>query len=307
MATSKSFSYMELFERIIFISNKITEQYTELAIEESNNGRYSKKYELILSNIYSFSNIEKELLERVSKDSSIFFLFKEYVDRSKCQRLKHKIYTDFDLLEKLLNATLNEKYDNLLEKGNITITRHEFLEEEYRKGKTNVLLPCIFNLMEKKKYVKVLENYIATTEDKEKKHYLIHELYTTLSCSEALESWFFGIGDNIDCLLVDVDELNSYGVGLSNESYNNLKRIHFTNLVDKFIQFIMEEDIDNDVIKAIYETNLIAMIMNLDVKSINGSYKIFINESINSDFDKEKVDFIDNAFFKSTVLSKKIR
>lgn len=307
MESSKSFLYMELFESIIFISNKITELYNELAIEESNNERYSKKYDLILSNIYSFNNIEKELLKKVISDSSILFLFKEYIDRSKCQRLKNKLYTDFELLEKILNATLNEKYDNMLEEGSISITRPEFLESEYQKSKINVLLPSIFNLMEKKKYIKVLENYISTTEDKEKKHYLIDELYTTLSCSEALESWFFSVGDNIDCLLIDIDELNSYGIGISDEYYDNLKRIHFTSLIDKFIKFIMEEDIDNEGIKTIYETNLIAMIMNLDVKSLNGSYKIFMNEAISSDFDKKKVDFVNDAFFKSTVLSKKIR
>ncbi len=303
---SMAFSYMNQFENIIFISDKISDYYRLLSEEVLEGGKNSFRYNFILSNIKTFENIEKELLNSIFSDSSVLYLFKEFVKRSKCERLKVKLYSDFDILEKIYDSAINEKYDSLLEKNLVTIERDEFKKQEFDEHKNKVFLPCIFNLVEKKRYIKILEYYIKMSNDKEEKKYLISELYTTISHCEALEDWFFGEGNNIDCILVDCDEVVSMNLDLSKESYLNLKNNHFINLTDDFINFIMDENIDQNIIKTLYETNLLSMIMSMDAKTLSSSYRIFRDEVENSKIDKNKVDFVDNTFSKSLLLSKKI-
>ncbi len=304
---SKSFEYMNKFENVIYVSNQISALYTLIAEEEINYGRNKGNYSILLSNIRTLENIEKNLMEPILNDSSILYYFKDFVERSKCERLKYKLYSDYDILEKIYDSTINEKYDDLVEKKLINITRDEFKKDELNQHKNKVFLTCIFNLIEKKKYVKILDYYINNARDGKSKKMLVSELYTTISCCKSLEDWFFGDEDNIDCLLIDCDEVVAINQDLSLESYLNLRNNHFINLIDNFIHSIIEEDINYDEIKTLYETNLISMILSLDAKSLSNSYRIFREGIEINGMEKEKADFIDDTYSKSLLLLRKIK
>ena len=231
---SKFNNFYEKCEKTVETSNKIEELYQELADIEFRYGKCSNEYLMLSKIIQSISSKENNDLKYMISSPYIEY-FERYIQLSGCERLIDKIKISFDVSDKL-----NKKnYD-------------DFELANHKKCKN------IFNLIQSKTYIKVLDLYIDKEKNKEVKRLLIDEKYDIIERNNLLESWYFGF-DNV-CLLVESDYLSSQEVLMNENDYVKCKNSYYTSVFSRFLDSIYSSDLDA-FDKAIFETNMISLLL----------------------------------------------
>ena len=100
----------------------------------------------------------------------------------------------------------------------------------------------------------------------------------------------------------------SDSLDIPKENYTNLKNNYYVEVCDNLTHLALESDGLSMDMKIIYELNLLSLLLNMDAKSLNGSYKIFQDELEANpySYDKDSVDFVENIYAKSLLMARKI-
>jgi hypothetical protein len=234
-------------------------------------------------------------------------IFKELLNSIDCYRLKMKFEYEYDFVEKLFLSNSHERYDSLLEKYAITMPRDQFISNMYEEYGRDVLLPTIFKLLERKKLLILIDLYLKDCKDDNQKIILLNEKYMILARDENLENWYFGYGDDVSCMLVDVDYIVADSFGIPLDYYLVQKNDYFAKDCDEMTKKALGEDLKISNLRVVYESFLMAVLLNMDLKTLNGSYKVFRNASLDGKYDGDNVDFIEGVYSKYLTLVKKLK
>ncbi len=301
--------YFEQFGKIISYSDNITKLYLKLCDAEYKKGKDSAEYKKLISYIEMAVDYENKLLEKVFEDSSVLSLFKRYMTIEGSKRLLERCNSDYDLAFSIYNSEANDKYDSLIEGNSTFISRDLFLKDEYEFFGKNILKANILYLINLKKYVLLLDEYINNAKNDSVKKFLIYEKNITLSKNRALESWYFNFENNdLQCMLVDSDGIAAEMLDISEESFYNLKINHFYSMCDDLISVILMKSDDPDEVKMLYEISLLASMLNMNVEALNCSYSTFKDEikSDTEEIDEKSIEQVEDIFSKCLKLSKKL-
>ena len=297
-------SYRKLFDDVINTSNHISVLYSFLTNAELKNGTTSNNYNYIVAKIKELSELEKKKLSFITSDSSILTLFKLFLASSDCERLKIRFSLEYDLLYNSLISSFNEKYDYLIDKYSITTPRETFLSHSYEEHGRDVLLPTVFNLIDKKKLVKIIDLYIAKTDNPEYKMTLIKEKNTILSSNMPLSNWYFSFGNDIDGLLIEIDSVVSSSFGIPIDKYLEAKNDYFSRNCDNLTKKALKDNLEDKDLRILYETVILSSLLSMDAKSAYYCYKSFMTMSENKDINDENINFIDDTYSKCSGLAK---
>lgn len=298
--------YDNIFNKTVAVSSCITDLYNKLSYFEQTKGIKSQEYIDIQILIRTFENYERKMLQDITSDSSILAMYKSFILSSKCDRLRLKLSDEYSYCEKVINSNVNEAYDELLERYGEITPREEFVSNQFEKFGKGILMARVFDLSRKKVLVKLLDYYIENTNDPSVKQFLIREKYSVLSCNGSLESWYFNYEDDNDCLLIDLDLINSFNFDIPLDEYLDLKNEYFAELCEKITRKALKDDLRVEKIRTFYETFILTSLLSMDVNSMNDCYNIFSNTTRNKSLKEENIDFIDSVYSKTSVLAKKI-
>ncbi len=298
-------NYMQLFNSTLRVSDRISSLYRQLGFLEHRIGVDSFEYRQTLDYIKQYELIEKRYLDYFYNDSSVLRIFEELLKSSSCERLKIKLGSEYDYVEKKLISDINEEYDELLEKYAFNASRQTFVDNHYEEKYREALMPCLFKLIEKKKLLLLIDYYIGEAKSDDEKSRLIREKYMILSTNSSLESWYFGYGDDLSCLLVDIDAVSADSFRVPVDKYLEQKNEYFTFACDRITKKALDIDFSIHDVRIVYESFLMAELLNMDLNSLNGSYRVFKNATDGDKYDNTNVEFIDSVYSKYTSLAKR--
>ena len=298
-------NYIELFNSSVRVSDRISSLYRQLAFIEHRMGVDTSEYKQILNYIRQYEAIEKRYLDYFYSDSSVLHIFSELLASSDCERLKTKLDSEYYYVDKMLVSNINEEYDELLEKYAFNASRQTFVDNHYEESYREVLMPCLFKLIEKKKLLTLIDYYLEESKSEEDRRRLISEKYLILSSNSSLESWYFGYGDDISCLLADVDSVGADSFRMPLDKYLTQKNEYFTYACDRITKKALDIDFSIHNLRIVYESFLMAELLNMDLNSLNGSYRVFRNATSGDKYDNTNVEFIDSVYSKYSTLAKR--
>ena len=230
-------NFYEKCDKTIETSKKIESLYQELANIEFSYGRDSNEY-IMLSKIISSTSLSEYNDIKRFIESPYADYFKRYISLSKCDRLIDIINDDYEIVK------------SILEKSN------EKTELDHHK-----LCKSLFNLIQSKSYIKILDMYIDKEKNSEIKKFLIDEKYDIIERNNSLQNWYFGF-DNT-CLLIESDFLSSLEVEVKENEYVKLKNNYYINVFSNFLNLVYSAKLDN-MEKIIYETNIYSLLLSMN-------------------------------------------
>ena len=273
---SKFNNFYEKCEKTIETSNKIESLYEELGNIEFKYGKDSNEYKMLTKIIESTSLTEYNDIKYFLSSPYVDY-FEKYISLSGCERLKEKI-------DKCFNFQKEKKEDDELN--------------------NNRLCRNIFNLIQSKSYINVLDIYINREEDAETKKYLIEEKYNVIQRNAFLESWYFNTS-NV-CMLVESDFLTSLEVGIDEKEYVNLKNNYYANTFSRFLDLICSNKID-PMDEIVYETNLMSVLLCMNNKFTFEKLYELRNDIRLCLIEPETKTFINNIYSNYLKLEKKMK
>ena len=295
----------ELFDNVCTLSDRITKLHDRLSEAEIKYGRESEEYRKIVTAIDLSREYENRLITEIFNDSSVIAEFNKYMEDNSCRVLQERISTDLDLSKDLFYAMANERYDEKMENQEMVPPRHVFLEAEFDKHGKRVIGNNLFNLLHIKKMLLIIDEYIARTDDKKMKAFLITKKNTLLNENKLAESWYFGLSDNLDALTVDIDSFSADYLGLGQREYFHLKNSFFDALAHDTVELIMRENPLLPEVKITYELYFLAALLNMDIGYYNFNYKNFTRDYGYS-LNREKVNMVDDMYGKASVMAKRL-
>lgn len=302
--------YLETFDKLISYSDSITRLYMNLCDVEYKYGRDSEEYKKYVSYIEMAVDYENRKIDASFNDTSVLSLFKEYMSMQGAKRLLERFNNDFSLSQKLFYASENDKYDELIERRLTMVPREEFLQNDFDNFGKSILRTNTFYLAFLKTYLTIMDDYINSTNDEKMKKFLIYEKNMLIANNRSLESWYFGF-DNSDLegMLVDSDYISAYKIGIPIDTYRDLKSFYFFGLCTDFLCLAIMNCDDIEEVRLIYELNILASMLNMDVKSLNFSYSVVIDELKNNKdkYNDEIIDYVEGIYSKSLKMSKKMK
>lgn len=306
---SISNEYNEEFDKMISLSNKISSLHINLSRVEYEKGKDSLEYKKLVSAIEMSKELENDYISNITKDTSVLPLFKKYAISKNCKRIIEKFKNEAELAKKELFSKSNERYDELLEQRKINIPREKFLKNDYDNYGIKLLTTIIFNLLSSKTYIELIDDYIEQSDNEDIKKALIYEKNLTLSRNEQLENWYFGFTNDLDALFVESDIIMANTLDKPLENYQNLKNNYYVEICDEMIRYILESPYNTKDIKTLYELNILALLLNMDVQAITNSYKLFQDElEVNPySYEDSAINFVNEIYSKSVPLAKKYK
>ena len=273
---SKFNNFYEKCEKTIETSNKIESLYEELGDIEFKYGKDSNEYKMLTKIIESTSLTEYNDIKYFLSSPYVDY-FEKYISLSGCERLIEKI-------DKCFNFQKEKKEDDELN--------------------NNRLCRNIFNLIQSKSYINVLDIYINREEDAETKKYLIEEKYNVIQRNAFLESWYFNTS-NV-CMLVESDFLTSLEVGIDEKEYVNLKNNYYANIFSRFLDLICSNKTD-PMDEIVYETNLMSVLLCMNNKFTFEKLYELRNDIRLCLIEPETKTFINNIYSNYLKLEKKMK
>lgn len=295
-------SKLNMFDKIIETSNEIEKLYEELKNAEIEYGEDSNEYIMLSKIIGAASLTELNEMNKILLLSNIN-VFKKYVSLFKCNRLIDKLNYDSELTKKMIIENANTNYEKEKDLIKNKISKEEYLKEEYEELGRHKLSQNIFNLIQAKSYIKVIDLYIDKEQDPPTKKMLIDKKYDIISKNNSLESWYFNFNYNNDCLLVESDALMSLELGFTQDEYVKLKNNYYMNVVSNLVD---SNSLENNKLS---EINIIATLLCMNSASIVNSF-YEIKDGIKNNYlidDVKTMNFIDNIYSKYPTVEKKLR
>lgn len=222
-------NFYEKCEKTVETSNKIEDLYQELADIELKYGKDSNEFIMLAKVIESVSLSENNNLNYFLSSPYVDY-YEKYISSIGCDRLVDKINNNIELSKKEDDEFINHKL--------------------YKK---------IFNLIQSKKYVNVLDLYINKEKNKEIKKFLIDEKYDIIQRNSLIEEWYFK-SSNLICMLVESDFLVSLETEINEKDYVSLKNNYYSSVLSKFLDLIYVDELDY-MDKLIYETNIMSLLL----------------------------------------------
>ena len=299
----------QTFDKIIECSNYIESFYQKLADEEFENGIDSELYKILVSKIeYATEEEYKLISDIINSDFCIYF--KDYVIFKRCTRLIDKLNDEYDFTKKIVNINSNMKYlrdKNFLQRY---LTQEEYVKNDYEEEGKHIVRHNIFNLIQSKMYIKILDEYISNIKENDRlKKTLITEKYETIQKNTALESWYFQTDFNLDALLADSDILVSLELNMLLDEYLRLKNQYFDDVVKNCVDIMLEEPLNDEISKSLYEINLVAALLCMNVPYLAYSYDELEEdmEKNSQMYNKDVTELVEKVYSKCPELEKKLR
>ena len=299
----------ETFDKIIECSNYIESFYLKLADEEFENGTKTDLYKELVSSIEYATKEEYRLISEIL-NSDFCMSFKDYVVFKRCTRLIDKLNDEYDFTKKIVNINSNMKYlrdKNFLQRY---LSQEEYVKNDYEEEGKHIVRHNIFNLIQSKMYVKTLDIYISNIKDNDRlKKTLINEKYDTIQKNTALESWYFQNFFNYNALLVDSDIVISFDLNMLLDEYLRLKNQYFDDVVKNCVDIMLEEPLNDEITKSLYEINLIAALLCMNVPYLAYSYDELEEDKEKNPqmYNKDVTELVEKAYAKCPELEKKLR
>ena len=297
------------FEKIVDCSNYIESFYLKLADEEFENGTKTDTYKYLVDSILFATEEEYKLIENIF-NLNYCLQFKDYVVMKRCTRLIDKLNDEYDFAKKIVTVNSNEKYLNNQRVLQKYMNQEEFVKNDYEEEGKHIIRHNLFNLLQSKVYVKTLDLYISNTKDNDRlRKSLINEKYDTIQKNTALESWYFGNDFNIGAMLVDSDFIVSNELNILFEEYLRLKNQYFDDLVKNCVDIMLEEPLKDEIVKKIYEINIITALLCMNISYLSSTYDEIERDIRNNPqlYNKDVVELVEKTFAKCPILEKKLR
>lgn len=293
---------------MIRLSKNITKLYEQLMDAEFFHGKNSDEYRLIVRNIDLSTELEEDMRKTLYGSPDLLNLMKNELQYRNDPRNIEIFQSDPYAVSSLFYAQKCEEYDQLHDFGRILCTKELFLKKSYDPMVRSIMINGSLALLERKTYVKILDEEIASAEDEETKKMLIREKNETLSRSPALESWYFGFGRRDEAILVEDDEVMADVIDIDVELYRKYKRNYFYKIIDGVEELVLAENKSSKEALKIYRMNLLGALMNLDITEINEIYIEFYQHLFENSIpvETDSVKFIDEIYSKYPEYLKKM-
>ena len=295
--------------RLIRLSKNITELYTELMEAEQYYGKNSDAYQIIVRNIGLSMELEDEMKETLYNNPNLLLLFKRELAYKGDSRNVEILDNDPYASASMYYALKCEEYDKLRDFGRIYCSKEKYLDKTYGQNQRTIAINGALTLLEQKTYVKVLDEEIKNTTDKETIHMLIREKYKTISENPPLASWYFGFPGRDEALLIEDDEVTAALLDVDVEVYKRFKKRYFSKIVDGVEDLVISEEESSKEALKLYKLNLLGALLNLDVIDVNESYLDFFQSVSDNQIPDttDKVRFVDQVYSEYAKYLKKIK
>ena len=302
------YSFYKITMKMIENSNFIEKFYKDLANIELKNEKKSEEYKKLSSFITDISIKEKKIINDVlNSHYSIFF--KDFIFDKKCNRLIDKINNEYEFTRALITKNAEYKYKKDENAIKNYISKDAFIKLDYDELGKHIVRHNIFNTIQSKMYIKVLDNYISNIENESLKKRILEEKYGVINRNSTLENWYFDLCLDNDWLLIDSDKIVALELGLVSDDYIKLKNEYFEKVIENCIDIMLEGNVKTNDDKIMLEMNILSALLCMDPCYLSDIY-YDIEEDIKSNpelYNKDSIEFIEDAFSNSQIVEKKLR
>ena len=291
--------------RLIQIANIIDNACKKLSEKEAQYGPNAEQCVAYI-NMISFATTSEYNLIREILEAGLGLEFKDIIIKKDIKRLIEKLNDEFEFTERLLDDESRAEYKKEKPSVKKVLSLERYLRINRNEFGKHILRHTVFNIIQSKMYVKVLDEYIKGTDDLEEKQILIEEKYRTIFKNMTLQSWYFDEGFNNDWMLVDCDRVMALELGTPYEEYLRLKNDYYENAIENCIDLLVSDSEDD---KTLLEANFITALLCMNEASLSNSFNIVEDDMVNnpSAYNEDSKKFIEQVYAKRPKIENRIR